>query len=755
MSDDTAKPISSKKPKKAFSAHTYLLVFLLTLTLIFAVLARGLLERLADVRAVAAHETQQAASRELQNALTTVLRSAQEQTADLAQWGEVQQQLQNPQYYSYWREQRLLTARQYPSYVDGIELYNTKGQSLAPIISNPLPDVVSDPRQFAKRIGKTLYLVTFMPVIDPSQGSQTLGYVGTIWQLVPAMRQLNSFAALDSHSLAVQPGPDTGWPIEHMTDLLQYTTQSNPAAIKMETVARNALLEFGATLGVLLILVYLGVSRLLVQPLQQMARRVAALHNADKAGRQAPVQLINSRLLELNGLSDVLQRYHQDLAKTSHDLEQTHQELWQLAHIDALTGAHNRRAFDRDWRALLETTRNLRMSVSFLLFDCDFFKAINDTYGHTTGDRLVQTLARVLQQALRKGDKLYRLGGDEFATVLLNADRDQAQQAAERCLSKLADYPFHDIGIKDPVKISVGLSVCHDTTPDNLNLLPRQADLAMYQAKRDRHRKIVHYAASMDRQTGSLISSRAVNASVEAAHGGNVIEMHYQPIVDAISGQLAHYEALVRVRDSQGLLLPDDILPVIDQRGLQVPFDLSVVQKVCDDIRNRRLPKNVGVSINLSAHTLMQPNLLKHLAMLLPLVELHTLIIEVTETDLITQMQHVTENLSRLREHGILIALDDFGSGYSSIRYLASMPVDIVKFDIELIRDLEGDTGRSSVVKNAARMVREAGYLLIAEGIETVAQQEISTLMGATHLQGFLFGKPSRTPYPATISSAG
>jgi EAL domain-containing protein (putative c-di-GMP-specific phosphodiesterase class I) len=151
----------------------------------------------------------------------------------------------------------------------------------------------------------------------------------------------------------------------------------------------------------------------------------------------------------------------------------------------------------------------------------------------------------------------------------------------------------------------------------------------------------------------------------------------------------------------------------------------------------------------------MQPNLLDHLNGLLPLVEQHPIVIEITETDLITQMQHVTDNLDRLRAHGLLIALDDFGSGYSSIRYLARMPVDIVKFDIEMIRDLEGEVSRRSIVQNAARMVSEAGYQLIAEGIETPALQELATSMGATHLQGYLFGKPDRRPHPAAVSHAG
>lgn len=746
--------VRSTGRKTAFSSYTYLLALLLTIIAVFTIVATALQARMRAVRDITAEETRLAAQQEVQRAVDTVFGAAAELGTELAGWGEVLQQLRNPQYYSYWREQRLVSARHYPSYVAGIELYDKNGKALAEVIGSALPNQRGDVARYAQRIGNRLYLVSFTAVPDPADGGKTLGYVGTLWQFVPAMLLLNHFAALDTSTLAALPGPDTRWPAERIVGMLRFRPQPNPAASKLEQVALNALVEFGTILGILLVLVYLGISRLLVRPLQQMAKRVSELSAAGADPLAAQARLADSRLLELNSLSDVLQRYHRDLAAASRDLDETHQELWNLAHVDALTGAHNRRAFDRDWRALLETPDDQLGSVAFLLFDCDFFKAINDTYGHTTGDRLVQMLARVLQQALRKGDRLYRIGGDEFAAVLIDADRDQAGQVAERCQQRIAAQAFHAIGIQEPVKVSIGVAVSDGTATEELNQLPRRADLAMYQAKRDRHHKIVHYDASMDQQSGSLVSTRALTATVEAAQGRGGLEMHYQPIVRAQTGQLLHYEALARIRDAQGLLHPGEIFPVVDQRALQVPFDLSVVQAVCDDVEANHLPKAVGVSINLSAHTLMLPDLIDRLGRLLPLAAQRSIIIEVTETDLITQIQHVTDNLSRLREHGVLIALDDFGSGYSSIRYLASMPVDMVKFDIDMIRDLEGEASRRAIVQSAARMVRDAGYELVAEGIENNAQRELTTAMGATHLQGYLFGRPERMPHPATVSNA-
>jgi diguanylate cyclase (GGDEF)-like protein len=744
------------KARKAFSAQGYLLVLLLAIIVLFSVIANTVIHRVSEVREVSAAETRNAATAEVQRAIEKVLQSTDELAADLAGWGEIHQQLLNPQYYNYWREQRLVSARNYPDYVRGIELYDAEGSALAEIIGSGLPRQRGNADRYVERMGNKLFLVSFAPVQSNGGADKTIGYVGTMWELLPAMLLLQHFSFVDVETLAVLPGPDIRWPADRIAGLINYQPHQNPAAASLEQVVLNALMEFAIILGVLLILVYAGVSRLLIRPLQTMVRHLAGSNSQDNIkdiGTQ--LYLTNSRLLEINTLSEALRRYHHQLAATSRDLDETNRELWTLAHIDALTGAHNRRAFDRDWRALLETTSEQRMHVAFLLFDCDFFKAINDTYGHTTGDRLVQALARLLQHALRKGDRLYRLGGDEFAAVLLNADQHQAHQVAERCLEKLRTEPFHNIGIQEPVRVSVGLAVTEASSMENLNQLPRQADLAMYHAKRDKHTKIAHYDPSMDKQAGSLISSRAVTAAVDAAHGQGGVEMHYQPILSAATGQVLHYEALVRIRDNQGLLYPGEIFPVIDQRGLQVPFDLSVVNSIVDDLRAKHLPRGTGVSINLSAHALVLPNLVEHLARVFPVLERHPIIIEVTETDLITQMQHVAENLASLRERGVLIALDDFGSGYSSIRYLASMPVDIVKFDIEMIRDLEAEPARRSVVENTARMVREAGYQLVAEGIETPELRDLATSMGATHLQGYLFGKPQRTPHPAVVSHAG
>jgi diguanylate cyclase (GGDEF)-like protein len=733
-----------------------MLALLVAIIVLFSITATTVINRVSEVTSLSKEETSKAADEEVQRAIQKVFDNIDSLSAELTAWGEVQQQLTTPQYYNYWREQRLISARAYPPYIAGVELYDADGKALAEVSAGHLPNRMGSDRRYIQRSGNQLYLVNFAAVMSNGPNGKPGGYVGTVWELIPAMLQLQHFSFLDVETLKSLPGPDIRWPVERIAGLLQYEPHKNPATAKLEEVLLSALMEFAVILGILLVLVYIGVSRLFIRPLRQMLKDLSAAREQDPIdAKELSLYSSNSRLMEINTLTAALRSYHQQLATTSRDLDETNRELWTLAHVDALTGAHNRRAFDRDWRALLETTSEQRMHVAFLLFDCDFFKAINDTYGHTTGDRLVQALARLLQQALRKGDRLYRLGGDEFAAVLLNADAEQAHQVAERCLEHLRNEPFDKIGIKEPVRVSVGLAVSRATSTDMLNQLPRQADLAMYHAKRDKHIKIAHYDPSMDKQVGSIISNRAVNASVDAAHGRGGIEMHYQPIVSATTGQVAHYEALVRIRDHQGLLYPGDIFPVIDQRGLQVPFDLSVVRSIRDDVRAKHLPKGTGVSINLSAHSLVLPNLVEHLAPLFPMLERHPIMIEVTETDLITQMQHVAENLARLREHGVLIALDDFGSGYSSIRYLASMPVDIVKFDIEMIRDLEAEPGRRSVVENAARMVREAGYQLIAEGIETSALRELASSMGATHLQGYLFGKPQRAAGPAVISNAG
>ena len=218
--------------------------------------------------------------------------------------------------------------------------------------------------------------------------------------------------------------------------------------------------------------------------------------------------------------------------------------------------------------------------------------------------------------------------------------------------------------------------------------------------------------------------------------------MHYQPIVDLNDGAICHYEALVRIEQDGEIIQPSNIFPVVEARRLEVELDRAVLRRVLMDLQDGKVPPGTGVSINLSGPSLINDQACTWLSEFRPYLKDYRVMIEVTETALITQIGLANENLSKLRNHGFEIALDDFGSGYSSLRYLASMPVDVVKFDITLVQGLRDETQRI-MVSHLAKMILESGHHLVAEGIEDLATLEATRAAGFARGQGYLLGRPS------------
>jgi diguanylate cyclase (GGDEF)-like protein len=413
-----------------------------------------------------------------------------------------------------------------------------------------------------------------------------------------------------------------------------------------------------------------------------------------------------------------------------------------------LTGIYNRRAFDKDWDLLFAPGLVKRArSVAFILFDCDHFKPINDTYGHQVGDLVLRGIAESLNMALRSGDKLYRLGGDEFATLLYDAELSQARLVAERCQDLLTRRDFTRHGVKEPIHVSIGIAYASDGDINSLNKLHKQADIAMYSAKRPGRNKIAVY--SQDLSTAgmtTLVANKETSAVFQAIAAPHLLEIHYQPVVNLATQKVDYHEALVRIRHGDKLIYPFEIFPVVEARRLEVEFDMAVISRIEETLSRKLLPHGGGVSINISGPSIVHPDINAKLLQLAPHIAYYKLVLEITETALITQIEQATANLNLLRQAGFHIALDDFGSGYSSLGYLSSMPVDMVKFDISMIRQLVGQDRQSKVVKDMVRMIQDAGYQLVAEGVETELIMEKVSETGFTHAQGYWYGRPALLP---------
>jgi EAL domain-containing protein (putative c-di-GMP-specific phosphodiesterase class I) len=313
---------------------------------------------------------------------------------------------------------------------------------------------------------------------------------------------------------------------------------------------------------------------------------------------------------------------------------------------------------------------------------------------------------------------------------------------AQRCLERVQAHDFRQYGIREPVSVSIGLA--HGAAPLDLVNLHKQADLAMYHAKRPGHAKIVVYEEALG-TLAALVDNGEVSAVYEAIRAPDLVEFRYQPIHRLPAMEPEYVEALCRIRHEAKIIGPGAIFTIVQNRRLDVEFDLAVIRAIRRDLEADRPELRQGVSINLSGPGVVSDEVLAALMALRRDFPERKIVVEITETALITQMETATAHLQELRQAGFLVALDDFGSGYSSLRYLASMPVDMVKFDMSLVRLLEQEDPRQRLLlQDIARMVASAGYEMVAEGIETETLLKGVIECGFSHGQGFYFDRLGR-----------
>jgi EAL domain-containing protein (putative c-di-GMP-specific phosphodiesterase class I) len=269
--------------------------------------------------------------------------------------------------------------------------------------------------------------------------------------------------------------------------------------------------------------------------------------------------------------------------------------------------------------------------------------------------------------------------------------------------------------------------------------------MAMYASKRPGAQSITVYEARMAGDSGGIFSTSANEAVYSAIEKGEGIRMHYQPVASTVGGGISYYESLLRLELGGRMIFPGEIFPVVESRHLELDLDRAVMGQVLADLDAGLVPQGTGVSINLSASSIVHDDIVDWLRPFVGFLDRYRLVIEITETSLITQLEAARDNLAELRRLGFWVALDDFGSGYSSLRYLTSMPVDVVKFDISLIHALENPSQRR-LVNYLVEVIKDAGQQVVAEGIETEAMLQRVTEVGFGCVQGYLVGHPEPRP---------
>jgi len=729
-----------------FTISAYAMGFISFTLLAFGVMSWVVQDKLDTIGAEARIHNMKAANEEFSRAISHISSEIKQRADNLVIRDETRQQLVDPAYYGYWRDTRVRAAGLLPGYVQAIEMYTRQGVSLA---AHPLGDMPThlDPPDFGgflTRHGDHYSLTLFYPIPAPDgRSDSTLGYLGFKLDFLNASNEEHLFSHVTPDSIHIKIDEREHLPLSQLASRLKFTLPPNPESAALAKTIKQLRSQVLPVLIGLSLLFYLMLASLLAAPLRRLSLHIDALREG-RGGLLAENFTRSLPVAELEKVRQSLNDYQNKLEQMHHSLNQKNDELWTMAHRDPLTGINNRRGFEENWEHVLSVSTGHRLEVSLILFDCDRFKAINDTYGHPIGDQVIQTIARILQDTLRHGDRLYRLGGDEFATLLLDIGPSLALQTAERCIEAVSQHDFSSLGIRDPVRISVGLAHASATDSENLSTLPKQADIAMYHAKRPGKSKVAVYDDSMTNDASVLYSTGLNNAVFEAIATGESIEMHYQPVVNLAGGEVDYYEALVRIRDGLELITPSSIFPIIEARRLEAEFDLAILGSIEKDLEQGLIPPHTGISLNVSGPGAINPKIIRKLLELGRFLDHYRLIVEITETALITQLNQVSSSLDKLRQDGFKIALDDFGSGYSSLGYLANMPVDIIKFDISMIRHLDTDSRQSLIVENLAIMAIKAGYHLVAEGIET--EKALQKIVGIGFLRGqsYLFGRPER-----------
>ena len=430
---------------------------------------------------------------------------------------------------------------------------------------------------------------------------------------------------------------------------------------------------------------------------------------------------------------------HQDITTQ----KRVEAELAHMARYDPLTGLANRAVFLEEMDKALARARRLGQHFSVLMLDLDQFKAVNDSLGHATGDSLLRAVAERFHSIMHNVDHVARFGGDEFA-VLHAAEgdgRDQKEGAialADRILKSITEpYDLHGRNVVIGVSIGITLAPADGCDAD---VLIRNADLALYKAKSEGRNRYRFFEAAMEAEGHRL---RELEDDMRKAISREEFELHYQTIVDVESGECRGAEALIRWRHPErGLIAPDQFISCAEESGLIVPLGEWILRKACGDAAQWASP--LKVAVNLSPVQFKQSDLIDTLRSALRDSGLapERLELEITETVLIENNEENLAVLHQLKKLGASIVLDDFGIGYSSMRYLQIFPIDRIKIDKSFIQSMPTHSDSVAIVCAIAGLARNLDMETTAEGVETSEQLALLRGAGCRSAQGYLFSRP-------------
>ncbi|MBK1679871.1 putative bifunctional diguanylate cyclase/phosphodiesterase [Rhodocyclus tenuis] len=429
-------------------------------------------------------------------------------------------------------------------------------------------------------------------------------------------------------------------------------------------------------------------------------------------------------------------------------------ETQYLAEYDSLTKLSNRMFFRESLRRAMIRSARDQTRLALLFIDLDHFKRINDTLGHTAGDALLQETARRLENSIRETDlighqrpesdyRLARQGGDEFTIFLADlSDPLTAGSVAERLVEQMKQpvtIDTHEI----VVTASIGISIFPDDGSE-VDTLLKNADVAMYSAKASGRNQYRFFEPAMQ---ANAMRRLALENDMRQGLARRQFVLHYQPQVDASSGEIRSFEALMRWQHPErGLIPPADFIPVAEETGLILPLTELAIRQCCEDIPRwkERFGTDIRIAINISVRVIELADFAQLLGRALSDSGVSPALIEVeiTESVLMEGGEKTRQLLKQLRTLGVRVAIDDFGTGYSSLAYLKALPIDVLKIDRSFVADVCNDLNSATLARTIIAMAHNLGLTVVAEGVETEAQRDFMRTEHCEILQGHLLGRP-------------
>ncbi|QEK11001.1 EAL domain-containing protein [Crassaminicella thermophila] len=446
---------------------------------------------------------------------------------------------------------------------------------------------------------------------------------------------------------------------------------------------------------------------------------------------------------ELGHIAKNINKIKEKIKSKEEELIIKQEQIHYLSYYDTLTGLPNRMLFEKNLSKMLEEARKNNEKLALLYLDLDNFKKVNDTIGHTFGDLLLRNVGILLKKCICKEGIITRMGGDEFVAILPKADKKSDIMNCVEKISKSFQNPWLLDDREFYITVSMGIAIYPDHG-ENVHMLLKNADTAMYAAKKQCKKSYHFYTSDMNIE---MLEKLEIENSLRHAVERNEFLIYYQPKININNENISGVEALIRWKHpNKGFIPPNVFIPIAEETGLIIPIGEWVLKTACRQIRvwQELGYTPVYISVNVSVIQIKQPNFVDMVKGIIKEtgIKPYLLELEITENAIMEDFELTNKILDDLRKLGIVISLDDFGKGYSSLNYLKQLEINVLKIDKSFVDDITENNTQQAIVKAVIEMAHSMDMSVVAEGVETWEQFKYLKDLQCDKVQGYLFSRP-------------